>query len=102
MNPILESPISPSISVLGVSAATESMDYKVYSVRADKGIGYFKGLFTAIGLRNEQIFGIYPYVFSVYRVESVFSIDKRRCTACFLYFGDSVKGKRCFTDDSGP
>ena len=68
-------------------------DQHVDGPGADQGVGDFQRLFAAIGLRNQQVFGIDAQFFGVNRVERVFGIDKGAGAAQFLGLGHPMQGQ---------
>ena len=63
---------------------------QVHGVRAHQCFGNFERLLAVIWLRNQQVFGINPKLFSVAWVQRVLGIDKGGRTALLLDLGNSV------------
>src|SRR6201992_494424 len=76
------SPISPSISARGTSAATEAIT--TLSMAPDR--------LTGVRLGHEQGVGVDPQIFGVLGVERVLGVDERGDAAELLSVGDRVQG----------
>src|SRR5450759_3562992 len=76
-----QSPISPSISARGVSAATHQR------------IRDFESLLAGIWLRNQKILEIDPKLARVDRIERVLGVDEGADAALFLGLGDDMQGQ---------
>ena len=87
------SPISPSISAFGVSAATESIA-TMSTAPADQELGDLERLLPRVGLRDEEIIDIDADVLGVRRVHRVLGIDERTDAATTLRFRDHVVDER--------
>ena len=68
---------------------------------ADQHICNFKGLFTGIGLRNQQSVRIHTQCLCIYRVKSMFSVNERCVTASLLSAGDSMESNGGLTGGFG-
>ena len=75
--PTNESPISPSISARGTSAATESTTTTVDAAGADEGLGDLERLLAGVGLAHEQLVDVDAAGAGVARVERVLDVDER-------------------------
>ena len=93
-SPICASPISPSISAFGTSAATESTTTTSTPFGADEHFDDFERLFAVVGLRDEQVVEIDAELLRVGRVERVLGVDERRHAAELLRFGDHLQRQR--------
>ena len=87
-----ESPISPSISAFGVSAATESMTTTSTRARAHQHVGDFQRLLAGIRLRHQQIIDIHAELPGVHQVERMLGVDEGRGAAQFLALRDNTAG----------
>src|ERR1700754_3115244 len=74
-----ESPISPSISAFGVSAATESMTIRSTDLER---------LLAGVRLRDEQVRQVDAELLRIRRIERVFRVDERGHAAELLHLGD--------------
>jgi len=99
--PICGSPISPSISAFGVSAATESMTITSTTPNAQH-VSESQCLLAGVGLGNQQLLDSDAQLRGVLRIERIFRVDKGRCAAHFLRLGDHRKGEGRLSEDSGP
>ena len=79
--PICASPISPSISARGTSAATESTTTTSTPSGADEHLDDLERLLAVVGLRDEQVVEIDAELLRVLRVERVLGVDERRHAA---------------------
>ena len=89
--PTWESPMSPSISAFGTSAATESMHDDVERTGADEGFGDLERLLTGVRLGDQQLFQVDAEAAGVDRIEGVLGVDDRRHAAQLLGLGDDVQ-----------
>ena len=87
-----ESPISPSISARGVSAATEIDDQNVDRAGAHQRIDDLQRLLAGIRLRNQQVFQIDAKLAGIDRIKRMFGIDKGADAALLLGFGNRYAG----------
>ena len=71
--PMCWSPISPSISAFGVSAATESTTTRSI---APERLGDFERLLARVGLRDEEALDVDADAFRVLDVERVLGVDE--------------------------
>ena len=71
------SPMSPSISAFGTSAATESTTMMSTAFGADEHVGDLERLLAVVGLRDEQLVGLHAELARVGRVERVLGVDER-------------------------
>ena len=74
-SPMWESPISPSISALGTSAATLSITTTSHGATSDQVLGYLQRLLRGIRLGDEEFCQINPKVAGVGSVHRVLGID---------------------------
>ena len=89
--PMKLSPISPSSSAFGTSAATESTTSTSIESGSDQRAGDLQRLLPVIGLRNQQIIDIDAQLARVNRIERVLDIDECRHAADLLRFGDHLQ-----------
>ena len=89
--PTCVSPISPSISARGTSAATESMTTRSSARRADQHVGDLQRLLAGVGLGHEQLVDVHAELAGVRGVEGVLGVDERRDAALPLGLGDDVQ-----------
>ena len=73
--PTWESPISPSSSARGVSAATESMTTTSTAPERTIMSAILEGLLTGIGLRHQKLVDVDANLLGVQRVERMLRID---------------------------
>ena len=92
--PSCMSPISPSSSALGVSAATESMTMHVDGAGAHQRVGDLERLLAGVGLRDQQVLDLDAELLGVGRVERVLGVDEGADAAVLLGLGDDVQGER--------
>ena len=92
--PICASPISPSISAFGTSAATESTTTTSTPLERIEDFDDFERLLAVVGLRDEQVVEIDAELLRVGRVERVLGVDERRHAAELLRFGDDLQRQR--------
>ena len=93
-SPMWASPMSPSISALGVSAATESMTTRSTAPERVSISADLERLLAGVGLAHEKAFGVDADGARVGDVESVLGVDEGRHAAGLLRFGDGVQGER--------
>ena len=86
------SPISPSISARGTSAATESMTMMSSAPERMSMSAISRACSTAVGLGDEQRVGVDAQLAGVVGVERVLGVDERGHTAGLLRVGDRVAG----------
>ena len=65
--------------------------------RAHNHVANLESLLSGIWLRDQQIFGVNPKVFSIYRIKRVLCIDKGAGPPRLLGFGDHLQGECGFT-----
>ena len=82
------SPISPSISASGTSAATESIDDDVDRARAHQRVGDLERLLAGVGLGDQQLVEVDAQLAGVGRVERVLGVDEGAGAAGLLGLGD--------------
>ena len=75
--------MSPSSSAPWRQGGNRINDNQRHGSRTHEGIGYFKGLFTGIRLRNEQLVKIHAELACVCRVKGMLGIDKCANAALF-------------------
>jgi hypothetical protein len=92
--PICASPISPSISARGTSAATESTDDDVHAVRADEHLDDLERLLAVVGLRDQQAIEIDTEFLRVGGVERVLGVHEGRHAARLLRLRDDLQRQR--------
>ena len=92
--PICASPISPSISAFGTSAATESTTTTSTPFGADEHFDDFERLLAVVGLRDQQVVEVDAELLRVGRVERVLGVDERRHAAQLLRLGDDLQRER--------
>ena len=93
-SPTWVSPISPSISARGTSAATESITTSVERARAHEHVGDLERLLAAVGLGDEELVDVDPERTRVGGIERVLGVDERRDPAGPLGLGDDVQADR--------
>ena len=71
------SPISPSSSAFGTSAATESTTSDVDRAGGDQGAGDLQRLLAVVGLRNQQVVHVDAQLPGVQRIQRVLGVDER-------------------------
>ena len=86
--PTNESPISPSISARGTSAATESTTTMSIAAGADEGLGDLECLLAGVGLADQQLVHVDPAGPGIGGIERVLDVDERRDAAALLRLGD--------------
>ena len=92
--PTWVSPISPSISAFGVSAATESIATTSSAPERIEQLGDLERLLARVGLRDEQIVDVDADPLRVGRVHRVLGVDERADAAAALRLGDHVVDER--------
>ena len=70
-----ESPISPSISARGTSAATQSMTMTSTALRADERLADLERLLAGVGLRDEEVVDVDAEGVGEGRVQRVLDVD---------------------------
>ena len=93
-SPTWLSPISPSISALGVSAATESTATMSTAPDRIEQLGDLERLLAGVGLRHEQLVDVHADAPGVRRVHRVLRVDERADPAAPLRLGDHVVDER--------
>ena len=88
------SPISPSSSAFGVSAATESITSTSTGARAHQRVGDFQRLLAGVGLRDQQILDLDTELLGIDRIERMFGVDEGANAALLLRFGDDLQRQR--------
>ena len=63
-------------------------------VGTDQCVDNFQRLFTGVGLRDDQLVGIDAQCLGIDGVQRMFRVDKSRCAAIFLGFGNDVQSER--------
>ena len=89
-----ESPISPSISARGTSAATLVDDDDVDGVAADERVADLERLLAGVRLRDQQLGDVDAAGLGVVLVERVLDVDVGGDAAGLLRRGDDVVGER--------
>ena len=92
--PMCASPMSPSISALGVSAATESMTTRSTAPERVSISADLERLLAGVGLGDEEPLGVDADGAGVGDVERVLGVDERGDAAGLLRFGDGVERER--------
>ena len=92
-SPTCESPISPSISALGVRAATESMTTTSTAPERTRGVGDLEGLLARVRLRDQQVVDVEADLLRVPGIEGVLGVDERRGAALALRLRDHFQGQ---------
>ena len=92
--PICASPISPSISARGTSAATESTTMTSTPPERTSDFDDLERLLAVVGLRHEQVVEFHAELARVLGVERVLGIDERRKAAGFLRLRDHLERQR--------
>ena len=91
--PICGSPISPSSSALGTSAATESTTMMSTAFERISVFRDFEGLLAVVRLRDEKIVHIHAQLARVDGIERVLRVNERGLAAELLRFGDDVQSE---------
>ena len=92
--PTVWSPIWPSSSARGVSAATESIATRSTAPGADEHVGDLERLLAVVGLRDEQLVDVHAEVLGVQGVHGVLRVYERAHAAELLGLGDDVVDQR--------
>ena len=92
--PICASPISPSISAFGTSAATESTTTTSTPPDRIRTSTISSACSPLIRLRHEQVLEVHAKLLRVLRVERVLRIDERRHAARLLRLGNHLQRQR--------
>jgi hypothetical protein len=92
--PICASPISPSISAFGTSAATESTTTTSDAIRADQDLHDFERLLAVVRLRHQQVVDVDSQLLRIQGVERVLGVHERGHASELLAFGDDLQGQR--------
>ena len=90
-SPMWLSPISPSSSALGTSAATESTTSTSMASERDQRFRDFERLLAVVRLRNQQIVHIHAQLLRVGGIERMLGIDERRHAAGLLRLGNHLQ-----------
>ena len=85
------SPMSPSISARGVSAATESMTMTSMAPGAHEHVGDLERLLAGVGLRDEQLVDVDPDCLGVDGIHRVLGVDVGADAAVALGLGHHVQ-----------
>ena len=101
-SPTCVSPISPSISARGTSAATESIDHHVDRVAPDQHLGDLERLLARVRLGDQQVVDVHTELPRVLDVERVLGVDEGRDPAVPLRVRDDWRQIVVLPDDSGP
>ena len=88
------SPISPSISAFGVSAATESIATTSSAPERIEQLRDLERLLARVGLRDEQVVDVDADPLRVRRIHRVLRVDERADAAAALRLGDHVVDER--------
>ena len=91
--PTWASPISPSSSDFGVSAATRVDDDDGDRAGADEGLGDLERLLAGVGLGDQELVDVDAELLGVGRVEGVLGVDEGADAALLLLLGDDVEGE---------
>ena len=89
-----ESPISPSISALGVSAATESMTTRSTEAERTSASTISSACSPVSGWRDQQLLQVDAELLRVLHVERVLGVDEGAGAAELLHLGDDLQGER--------
>ena len=89
-----ESPISPSISALGVSAATESITIRSTAPERTRLSHDFQGLLAGVGLADQQVGQVHAQLLRVLHVQRVLGIDEGAGAGLALHLGDDLQRER--------
>ena len=100
--PTCESPISPSISAFGVSAATESIATTASAPERTSSSRDLERLLAGVGLRDEQLVDVDADALGVGRVHRVLGVDEGADAAAALRLGDHVVDERRLARRLGP
>jgi hypothetical protein len=72
-------------------------DDHVDRTRTDQGVGDLEGLFTVVGLADQELVDVHPELTGVARVEGVLGVDEGRDAAFFLTLSDRMEGQSRLT-----
>ena len=86
-----ESPMSPSSSARGTSAATESMTMTSTALERTRRLGDLERLLAGVGLRDQQLVGVDAELLGVDGIERVLGVDEGGDAAQALRLGDDVQ-----------
>ena len=92
--PTWASPISPSSSDFGVSAATEFDDDDRDRAGAHQRLGDLERLLAGVGLGDQELVDVDAELLGVDRVERVLGVDEGADAALALLLGDDVQRQR--------
>ncbi len=92
--PICMSPISPSSSDFGVSAATEIDHEHVDGAGAHQRIGDLERLLAGVGLGDQEVLEVDPELPRIDGVERVLGVDEAANAAALLRLGDDMERER--------
>jgi hypothetical protein len=70
-------------------------DDKVQGPASYKHVRYLQGLFTRVGLAQQEVVRVYAELFCIFEVEGVFSIDEGDGAAAFLRLRGYVQREGC-------
>ena len=93
-NPTCESPISPSISALGTSAATESITTTSTAPGPHQDLADLERLLARVGLRDQEVLDVDAQLLRVLGVERMLGIDVRGHPAGPLRVRHDVQAER--------
>jgi hypothetical protein len=96
------SPISPSSSARGTSAATRIHHQHVDGAGAHQRVGDLERLLAGIGLGDQQVVDVDAELLGVAGIERVLGIDEGAGAALLLRLGDGVQRQRRLARASGP
>ena len=88
------SPISPSSSARGTSAATEIDHQHVDRAGAHQRVGDLERLLAGVGLGDQQVVDVDAELARIDRVERVLGIDEGADAALLLRFGQAMQRER--------
>ena len=98
-----ESPISPSSSALGVSAATESMTTMSTPPRRTQGVGDLQRLLACVRLRDQHFIDVHAQLAGIAGVQRMLGIHISGDATLLLGFRNNVqRAKVVLPEDSGP
>src|ERR1022692_1778146 len=92
--PMWLSPISPSSSALGTSAATGIHHHHIDTSGPDQRSSDLERLFAVIWLRDDQIVDIHAKIACISRIQSMLGINESGGAARFLRLSDHLQGQR--------
>ena len=90
------SPISPSSSERGTSAATEIDHQHIDCAGTHQSVGDFQRLLAGIGLGDQQVIDIHAELAGIGHVQRMFGVDEGADAALLLRFRNGVQRKRGF------